>query len=45
LRLFVTFPFTFTHDPMNREYLAEAVRVENLSDDRFAVAVHLIMTV
>jgi hypothetical protein len=45
MRLFITFPFTFVNDPMNVEYVAEVVRVEKLSHNRFGVAVHLIMTV
>jgi hypothetical protein len=45
MRVFVTFPFTFVNDPMNLEYLAEVVRVEKLSNNRFGIAVHLIMTV
>jgi len=35
MRLFVTFPFASPHDPMNCEYMAEGVRVENLSHGRF----------
>jgi hypothetical protein len=45
MRLFVTFPFTFENDPSNCEYLAEVVRVESFVNDRFGVAVHLLMTV
>ena len=45
MRVFVTFPFTSAHDPMNCEYVAEVVRVEKLPNDRFGVALHLIMTV
>jgi hypothetical protein len=45
MRLFITFPFTFTHDPMKCEYLAEVVRVEKLVDERIGVAVRLLMTV
>ena len=44
MRVFVTFPFTSAHDPMNCEYLAEVVRVENLPNNRFGVAVDLKMT-
>ena len=44
MRVFVTFPFTSAHDPMNCEYLAEVVRVESLSKNRFGVAVDLKMT-
>ena len=45
MRVFVTFPFTSAHDPMNCEYVAEVVRVESLPNGRFGVALHLIMTV
>jgi hypothetical protein len=45
MRLFITFPFTFEQDPTKREYLAEVVRVEKLTDDRIGVAVRLIVTV
>ena len=45
MRVFVTFPFTSQHDPMNVEYVAEVVRVENLPNNRFCVAHHLLMTV
>ena len=44
MRVFVTFPYTSAHDPMNCEYLAEVVRIEKLSKDRFGVAVDLKMT-
>jgi PilZ domain len=45
MRVFVTFPFSSAHDPMNCEYVAEVVRVENLANGRFGVALHLKMTV
>jgi hypothetical protein len=45
MRVFVTFPFTSAHDPMNCEYVAEVVRVEKLPNDRFGIALHLMMTV
>jgi hypothetical protein len=44
MRVFVTFPFTSAHDPMNCEYVAEVVRVEKLANGRFGVALHLKMT-
>jgi hypothetical protein len=44
MRVFVTFPFTSAHDPMNCEYVAEVVRVEELSKGKTGVAVHLKMT-
>jgi PilZ domain len=45
MRLFITYPFTFENDSVRAEYLAEVVRVEELADNRFGVAVRLIMTV
>ena len=45
MRVFVTFPFTSHHDPMNCEYVAEVVRVEALPNNRYGVALHLLMTV
>src|SRR5271167_3190758 len=44
MRVFVTFPFASPHDPMNCEYVGEVVRVENLPNSRFGVALHLSMT-
>lgn len=41
MRVFVTFPFTSVHDPMNCEYIAEVVRVEALPSGKLGVAVHL----
>jgi PilZ domain len=45
MRVFVTFPFSSPHDPMNCEYVAEVVRVEELPKGKFGVAVHLKMSV
>jgi PilZ domain len=44
MRVFVTFPFSSAHDPMNCEYVAEVVRVEELPNKRFGVAVDLKMS-
>jgi hypothetical protein len=44
MRVFVTFPFSSAHDPMNCEYVAEVVRVEELANGRLGVALHLKMT-
>jgi hypothetical protein len=41
MRVFVTFPFSSPHDPMNCEYVAEVVRVEELPNGKSGVAVHL----
>ena len=45
MRVFVTFPFSSPHDPMNCEYVAEVVRVEELPKGKYGVAVHLKMSV
>jgi hypothetical protein len=45
MRVFVTFPFSSPHDPMNCEYVAQVLRVEKLSNGKFGIAVHLQMTV
>src|SRR3979490_1608869 len=44
MRVFVPFPFSSPHDPMNCEYVAEVVRVEELPNGKFGVAVHLMMS-
>jgi hypothetical protein len=41
MRVFVTFPYSSPHDPMNREYVAQVVRVEKLENGKTGVAVHL----
>ena len=45
LRVFVTFPFSSPHDPMNCEYVAEVVRVEELPKSKIGVAVHLMLSI
>ncbi len=45
MRVFVTFPFSSAHDPMNCEYVAEVVRLETLPHSKFGVALHFLMTV
>lgn len=45
MRVFVTFPYSSPHDPMNCEYLAQVVRVDKLPNGRFGIAVNLLMTV
>jgi hypothetical protein len=44
MRVFVTFPYT-PHDPMNSEYLAEVVRVDELPNKKYGIAVDLKMSV
>lgn len=44
MRVFVTFPYTSPHDPMNCEYVAEVVRVAKLPNGKFGIAVRLLMT-
>jgi hypothetical protein len=43
MRVFVTFPYTSPHDPMNCEYVAQVLRVEPLENGKTGVAVHLKM--
>jgi hypothetical protein len=45
MRVFVTFPYSSPHDPMNCEYVAQVVRVEKLENGKTGVAVHLKMSV
>ena len=45
MRVFVTFPYNSPHDPMNCEYVAEVLRVEELPKGKYGVAVHLKMSV
>jgi hypothetical protein len=45
MRLFVTFPFTNSHDPMSTDYVAEVKRVDKLPNARFGIAVNLVTTV
>jgi hypothetical protein len=44
VRVFVTFPYSSPHDPMNCEYVAQVVRVEKLENGKSGVAVHLQMS-
>jgi hypothetical protein len=45
LRLFVTYPYGEAHDPSNREYVAEVVRVETLREGTFGIALRLLSTI
>jgi hypothetical protein len=44
MRVFVTFPYSSAHDPMNCEYVAQVVRVEKLENGKTGVAVNLKMS-
>jgi hypothetical protein len=44
MRVFVTFPYSSAHDPINCEYVAQVVRVEKLENGKSGVAVHLQMS-
>lgn len=44
MRVFVTFPYSSPHDPMNCEFVGQVVRVDKLDPGRTGVAVHLQMT-
>jgi hypothetical protein len=41
MRVFVTFPYSSPHDPMNCESVGQVVRVEKLDAAKTGVAVHL----
>jgi hypothetical protein len=45
MRVFVTFPYSSPHDPMNCEYVGQVLRVEKLENGKTGVAVHLKMSV
>jgi hypothetical protein len=42
MRVFVTVPYSVATGAINREYVGEVVRVENLPDGRNGIAVHLL---
>jgi hypothetical protein len=44
MRVFITFPFSSPHDPMNCEYVGQVVRVEKMENGKTGVAVHLAMS-
>jgi len=41
MRLFITFPYSSPHDPMNCEYVGQVVRIEELPNNKYGIAVHL----
>ena len=43
--LFVTYPFTSIDDPIKSEYLAEVVRIDDLSGGKRGIAIHLRSTI
>lgn len=45
MRVFVTFPYSSPHDPMNCEYVGQVVRIEKIDSEKTGVAVHLQMSV
>jgi hypothetical protein len=45
MRVFVTFPYSSPHDPMNCEYVAQVVRAEKLENGKTGIAVNLKMSV
>jgi hypothetical protein len=45
MRVFVTFPFSSPHHPLNCEYVAQVVRVEKLENGKTGVAVSLKMSI
>jgi hypothetical protein len=45
MRLFVTFPYSAVPGAINRDYIGEVVRVDDLPDGRTGVAVNLLTTI
>jgi len=45
MRVFVTFPYSSPHDPLNCEYVGQVLRVDKLNNGKTGVAVHLQMSV
>jgi hypothetical protein len=45
LRLFVTLPYSNSFGAINRDYVGEVLRVDNLKGDRVGVAVKLLTTI
>jgi hypothetical protein len=41
MRVFITFPYSSPHDPMNCEYVGQVLRVDKLENGKTGVAVHL----
>jgi len=41
MNLFVTYPFTSADDPIKSEYIAEVVRIDQLSGGKYGIAVYL----
>jgi len=44
MRLFVTYPYSSAHGAINRDYIAEVVRVDRLPNGRYGVAVQFLTT-
>jgi hypothetical protein len=44
MRLFVTYPYSSTPGAINRDYIAEVVRVDRLPDDLHGVAIRFLTT-
>ena len=45
LRLFVTLPYSDVPGAINRDYVGEIVRVDDLTDGRMGIAVNLLTTI
>jgi len=45
MRVFITFPYSSPHDPMNCEYVGQVLRVEKLENGKTGVAIHLQISV
>ena len=45
MRLFITLPFHRPSDPLDKEYIGQVARIENLTDGKRGIAVQLISSV
>jgi len=45
MRLFVTYPYSSTPGALNRDYVAEVVRVDQLPNGHYGVAIRLVSTI
>jgi len=45
MRIFVTFPYSVVLGAINRDYIGEVVRVDDLPDGRVGVAVNFLTTI
>ncbi|MBV9885916.1 MAG: hypothetical protein JO119_05150 [Acidobacteria bacterium] len=45
MRLFITYPYSMTNEPLKSEFLGDVVRVEKLADSPFGIAIRLLSSI